>query len=76
MESEEIGGYFAIREWDKPINRVSSPEVDSFVFLLRPINSSKILYLSVINVNDKNQMTRMYKSKFFLSRCISLNYNQ
>lgn len=30
-------GYIAIIEWDKPINGVSSPEVDSFVYLLRSI---------------------------------------
>lgn len=30
----EIGGYIAIIEWDKPINGVSSPEVDNFVYLL------------------------------------------
>lgn len=39
MECEGIGGYIAITEWDKPINGVSSLEVDSLVFLLQSIKT-------------------------------------
>jgi len=55
MEREEIGGYIAIREWDKPINGVSSPEVDSFAFLLRSIKIQELYaYLSLTSkFNDE-----------------------
>lgn len=45
MEREEIGGYIAIIEWDKPINGVSSlRKVDSFLFLLQSIRTQLELY--------------------------------
>jgi len=44
MEREEIGGYIAIRDWDKPINGVNSFEVDSFVFSLWSIRTQVKLY--------------------------------